>query len=36
MGNSSGALHKYTELADQENCGYQGGFIWDYPDHPAL
>ena len=32
MGNSSGALHKYTELADQENCGYQGGFIWDYID----
>ncbi len=32
MGNSCGALHKYTELADQENCGYQGGFIWDYID----
>ena len=32
MGNSCSALHKYTELADQENCGYQGGFIWDYID----
>lgn len=32
MGNSCGALHKYTELADKENCGYQGGFIWDYID----
>ena len=32
MGNSCGALHKYTELADEENSGYQGGFIWDYID----
>ncbi len=32
MGNSCGALHKYTNLADQENSGYQGGFIWDYID----
>ena len=32
MGNSCGALHKYTRLADQENSGYQGGFIWDYID----
>ena len=32
MGNSCGALHKYTELADKENSGYQGGFIWDYID----
>ena len=32
MGNSCGALHKYTELADRENSGYQGGFIWDYID----
>ena len=23
---------KYTELADQKDCGYQGGFIWDYID----
>ncbi|MCH5254735.1 MAG: DUF4981 domain-containing protein [Lachnospiraceae bacterium] len=32
MGNSCGALHKYTKLADRENSGYQGGFIWDYID----
>lgn len=32
MGNSCGALHKYTQLADQEDSGYQGGFIWDYID----
>ena len=32
MGNSCGALHKYTNLADRENSGYQGGFIWDYID----
>lgn len=32
MGNSCGAMHKYTELADCENSGYQGGFIWDYID----
>lgn len=32
MGNSCGALHKYTQLADQDNSGYQGGFIWDYID----
>ena len=32
MGNSNGALYKYTELADQKDCGYQGGFIWDYID----
>lgn len=32
MGNSCGAMHKYTELADQENSQYQGGFIWDYVD----
>ena len=25
-------MHKYTELADQKDCGYQGGFIWDYID----
>ena len=31
MGNSNGALHKYTELADTEPT-YQGGFIWDYID----
>ncbi len=32
MGNSCGAIHKYTELADKENSLYQGGFIWDYID----
>lgn len=32
MGNSCGAMHKYTELADRENSQYQGGFIWDYVD----
>lgn len=31
MGNSCGAIHKYTELADREPL-YQGGFIWDYID----
>ena len=31
MGNSNGALHKYTELAYSEPM-YQGGFIWDYID----
>ncbi len=31
MGNSCGALHKYTELAWEEKL-YQGGFIWDYID----
>lgn len=32
MGNSCGALHKYTNLADRDHSGYQGGFIWDYID----
>ena len=31
MGNSCGAMHKYTDLADREPR-YQGGFIWDYID----
>lgn len=31
MGNSCGALHKYTELEDKYEL-YQGGFIWDYID----
>lgn len=31
MGNSCGALHKYTEYAYEETL-YQGGFIWDYID----
>ena len=31
MGNSCGAMHKYTDLTDTEPK-YQGGFIWDYLD----
>ncbi|MHC1681867.1 MAG: glycoside hydrolase family 2 TIM barrel-domain containing protein [Clostridiaceae bacterium] len=31
MGNSCGAMHKYTELEDKYYL-YQGGFIWDYID----
>ena len=31
MGNSCGAMHKYTDLTDTEEL-YQGGFIWDYID----
>ncbi|MDY2813309.1 MAG: glycoside hydrolase family 2 TIM barrel-domain containing protein [Dorea sp.] len=31
MGNSCGAMHKYTDLTDSEPL-YQGGFIWDYVD----
>ena len=31
MGNSCGAMHKYTDLTDIEPK-YQGGFIWDYVD----
>ena len=31
MGNSCGAMHKYTDLTDTEPF-YQGGFIWDYID----
>ena len=31
MGNSCGAMHKYTDLAEREPR-YQGGFIWDYAD----
>jgi len=31
MGNSCGALHKYTEYAYEEPL-YQGGFIWDFID----
>ncbi|MCR5214988.1 MAG: DUF4981 domain-containing protein [Eubacterium sp.] len=36
MGNSCGAMHKYTQLADQDNSAYQGGFIWDYIDQSIL
>lgn len=35
MGNSCGAMHKYTDLTDTEP-GYQGGFIWDYIDQSIL
>ena len=31
MGNSCGAMNKYTDLTDTEPK-YQGGFIWDYID----
>lgn len=31
MGNSFGAVHKYTQLAYREPL-YQGGFIWDFAD----
>ena len=31
MGNSCGAMHKYTDLTVREPR-YQGGFIWDYAD----
>jgi len=31
MGNSCGAMFKYTDLTDTEPL-YQGGFIWDYID----
>lgn len=35
MGNSCGAMHKYTDLTDTEPL-YQGGFIWDYIDQTIL
>lgn len=35
MGNSGGAMFKYTDLADTEPR-YQGGFIWDYVDQGLL
>lgn len=35
MGNSLGAIYKYTDLA-YENERYQGGFIWDYIDQTLL
>lgn len=31
MGNSCGAMYKYTDLSDREPR-YQGGFIWDFVD----
>ncbi|MDD2970917.1 MAG: glycoside hydrolase family 2 TIM barrel-domain containing protein [Lachnospiraceae bacterium] len=35
MGNSCGAMHKYTDLTEEEPL-YQGGFIWDYIDQSIL
>ena len=35
MGNSIGAMHKYTEIADREPM-YQGGFLWDYIDQALM
>lgn len=35
MGNSNGALFKYTDLVDQYDQ-YQGGFIWDFVDQAIL
>ena len=35
MGNSCGAMHKYTDLTDT-HPRYQGGFIWDYIDQSIL
>ena len=31
MGNSNGGMHKYTDLAEEDEL-YQGGFIWDWVD----
>ena len=35
MGNSNGALFKYTDLAKREPR-YQGGFIWDFIDQEVF
>ncbi len=35
MGNSNGAMHKYTEMAYEEEL-YQGGFIWDFMDQALI
>ena len=35
MGNSNGALFKYTDLAKREPR-YQGGFIWDFIDQAVF
>lgn len=35
MGNSNGAMHKYTDLA-YTDMSYQGGFIWDYIDQAIM
>lgn len=35
MGNSNGAMYKYTDLTETEPL-YQGGFIWDFIDQSIL
>lgn len=35
MGNSNGAMFKYTKLTEEEPR-YQGGFIWDYIDQAIV
>jgi beta-galactosidase len=35
MGNSLGAIHKYTELMEREPL-FQGGFIWDFIDQTLV
>ncbi len=35
MGNSNGGMHKYTDLAYEDEL-YQGGFIWDYVDQAIM
>lgn len=35
MGNSCGAMYKYTDLTEKEPL-YQGGFIWDYIDQSII
>ncbi|MCR5097854.1 MAG: DUF4981 domain-containing protein [Lachnospiraceae bacterium] len=35
MGNSCGAIYKYTKLTEDEPL-YQGGFIWDYIDQAIV
>ncbi|MFV0342475.1 MAG: glycoside hydrolase family 2 TIM barrel-domain containing protein [Anaerocolumna sp.] len=35
MGNSNGAMFKYTQLTEEEPR-YQGGFIWDYIDQAII
>ena len=35
MGNSCGAIYKYTKLTEEEPL-YQGGFIWDYIDQAIV
>lgn len=35
MGNSCGAMDKYTKLTEEEPL-YQGGFIWDYIDQSII